>query len=195
MGFRGLTINTEAEEAAQIYAENDAAIYQAILGDGDLLLNYGNCFAVDITGSYTVRVNSGLVAVQGHLGIIEVNDAQNLTVGNGTSGVTRSDLIVAEFKTTGNHGIDTFTLKVLKGGTDGSLPSVTAEDLNSGGMTRQFAIARITVTNLSITEAKVIQTPATCMKDLLRALNERISYGTSAPSGGKDGDIYIQYEA
>ena len=75
MGFRGLTINTEAEEAAQIYAENDAAIYQAILGDGDLLLNYGNCFAVDITGSYTVRVNSGLVAVQGHLGIIEVNDA------------------------------------------------------------------------------------------------------------------------
>lgn len=54
MGFRGLTINTEAEEAAQIYAENDAAIYQAILGDGDLLLNYGNCFSVDITGSYTV---------------------------------------------------------------------------------------------------------------------------------------------
>ena len=45
LGFRGLTINTQESEPAQIYAENDAAIYQAILGDGDLLLNYGNNFS------------------------------------------------------------------------------------------------------------------------------------------------------
>lgn len=195
MGFRGLTINTQESEPAQIYAENDAAIYQAILGDGDLLLNYGNNFSIDISSYNTVKVNSGLLAVQGHIGIIEVNDVQTLTLENGTSGVTRNDLIVAEFTATGNHGIDTFGLKVLKGSSDGSLPAVTAEDLNNGGKTRQFAIAKVTMTGLSVTSAEVIQTPATCMKDLLRALNERISCGTTQPSGGQDGDIYIMYES
>lgn len=193
MAFRGLTINTVESESPHVYAENDAAIYQAILGDGDLLLNYGDNFNVDILSYNTVRVNSGLLSVQGHIGIIEIDDAQDLVLENGTSGVTRHDLIVAEFSTTGNHGIDTFALKVLKGNSNGTLPDVTAEDLNSGGKVRQFAIADVTMTNLSITDVTILPTVATNMSDLLYALNERISYGTAEPTGGKDGDIYIMY--
>lgn len=193
MAFRGLTINTVESESPHVYAENDAAIYQAILGDGDLLLNYGDNFNVDILSYNTVRVNSGLLSVQGHIGIIEIDDAQDLVLENGTSGVTRHDLIVAEFSTTGNHGIDTFALKVLKGNSNGTLPDVTAEDLNNGGKVRQFAIADVTMTNLSITDVTILPTVATNMSDLLYALNERISYGTAEPTGGKNGDIYIMY--
>lgn len=195
MGFKGLTINRPESESPHIYAENDAAIYQAILGDADMLLNYGDCFRIDILGYNSIRVNSGLLAVQGHMGIIEIGDSQVLTLSNGTSGVTRKDLVVAQFTTTGNHGTDTFQLKVLVGGSDGSDPSYTAEDLNDGGKTREFPIARVTMTGLSITSAEILVEPATCMKDLLHALNERISYGTASPSGGNDGDIYIMYEA
>lgn len=194
MGFRGLTINTTESEAPHVYAENDAAIYQAILGDGDMLLNYGEHFRVDVLSYNTVRVNSGLLSVQGHIGIIEIDDGQDLVLENGTSGITRNDLIVAEFSTSGNHGIDTFTMKVLKGNSDGSLPDVRAENLNSGGKVRQFAIAKVTMTSLSITDVTILPKVATSMSDLLYALNERISYGTEEPSGGKDGDIYIMYK-
>lgn len=193
MGFRGLTINTPEEAERHVFAENDAAIYQAIFGAGDLLLNYGDNLSVDIISYNTVRVNSGLVAVQGHMGIIETNDDQEIVLENGTSGVTRNDLIVAEFTTTGNHGLDTFTMKVLRGGADGALPQLTVEDLTNGGTTRQFAIAKVTMTGLSITEATVIPTVAGSLSELLYAINDRISYGTSEPSGGKDGDIYIMY--
>lgn len=197
MGFKGLTINRPESESPHIYAENDAAIYQAILGDADMLLNYGDCFRIDILGYNSIRVNSGLLAVQGHMGVIEIGDSQVLTLSNGTSGVTRKDLVVAQFTTTGNHGTDTFQLKVLTGGSDGSDPTYTAEDLNDGGKTREFPIARVTMTGLSITSAVILVEPATCMKDLLHALNERISYGTSQPAAsmGKDGDVYIMYEA
>ena len=194
MGFRGLTINTVETEEPHVFAENDAAIYQAILGDGDMLLNYGDQFRVDVLSYNTVRVNSGLLSVQGHIGIIEIDDDQDLVLENGTSGVTRNDLIVAEFSTSGNHGIDTFALKVLKGNSDGTLPELTAEDLNNGGKVRQFAIAKVTMTSLSITDATILPSVVTSMSDLLYALNERISYGTAEPTGGKDGDIYILYK-
>lgn len=32
MGFKGLTLNTPPEETAHIYAEDDAAIFQSIVG-------------------------------------------------------------------------------------------------------------------------------------------------------------------
>ena len=32
MGLKGITVNTAAEAEAHIYAEDDAAIYQSILG-------------------------------------------------------------------------------------------------------------------------------------------------------------------
>jgi hypothetical protein len=34
---------------------------------------------------------------------------------------------------------------------------------------------------------------ATSANAALSALNARISYGTAAPTGGSDGDIYFQY--
>jgi len=197
MGFKGLTVNRPEDEDPHIYAENDAAIYQAILGDGDMLLNYGDCFSMVSTSYNSIQVSSGLLAVQGHMGVIEIGDTAELTLSNGTSGVTRNDLVVARFTTTGNHGEDTFTLAVLTGGSDGSDPTYTAEDLNDGGKTREFPIARVTMNGLNISAIEMLVEPATCMKDLLHALNERISYGTTQPTAsmGEDGDIYIMYEA
>ena len=41
MGFKALTVNTAAEAAGHIYAEDDAAIFQSMFG-GDGVLNIGN---------------------------------------------------------------------------------------------------------------------------------------------------------
>lgn len=194
MAFRGLTINTLESESPHFYAENDAAIYQAILGDGDLLLNFGENFRIDVLSYNTIRVHSGLLSIQGHIGVIEIDDSQDLVLENGTSGVIRNDLLVARFSTTGNHGVDTFEMKILKGGSNGAVPAYNNQDLNNGGKVRDFPVARVTMNGLSISAATPLQKPATCMKDLLYALNNRISFGTAQPSGGKDGDIYIMYE-
>ena len=192
--FRGLTINTAELEEAHIYAENEAAIYQSIVGNGDCVLKYGDVFKMDVLSYNTVRVNSGLVAVQGHMGIIEINDDQDLIFENGVSGVNRTDLIVAEFSTTGNHGIDTFALKVIKGAPGGATPEITVEDLNKGGTKRQFAIGKVTINGLSIARAELIPKPVPSVLELQREIHGKFSSGTKPPEGGQDGDIYIMYE-
>lgn len=157
MGFKGLTLNRPAEEPAGIYAEHDAAIFQSIFGNADAILNYGLNFRIDIASATSIRVNSGIVSVQGRIGVIECNDSQVLSVANGKSGITRKDLLVARFVSTGMHGIDTMELIVLTGNSNGSGPAYTTENLNNGGKIREFPIGRITMNGLSISKAEIIQ--------------------------------------
>lgn len=196
MAFKGLTVNTTETEEAHIFAEDDAAIYKAILGDGDMILPYGEGFAASIQSYNTVRVASGLLAVQGHVGIIESGDYQDITLDNGASGITRIDLIVAQFTTTGMHGTDTFTLEVIKGTDNSGIPpAYTAENLNSNGKLRQFPIAQVTTSGLTITSVTMLNNPVMTMAEMQEVLQKRITFGTENPSGGENGDIYIKYEA
>lgn len=196
MAFKGLTINTLESADPHVFAEDDAAIYGAILGDGDMVLPYGDAFALSIQSYNTVRVSSGLLAMQGHIGIIEKDDYQDIVLDNGSSGVSRTDLIVAQFTTTGMHGTDEFKLVAITG-TPGSTnaPAYTAEDLNNGGKLRQFPIAKVTITSLSVTAVESLNTTMMTMREMADILRNRITSGTGNPSGGKDGDIYIKYEA
>lgn len=196
MAFKGITVNTKETEEAHIFAEDDAAIYKAILGDG----RYGASVWGGLCSFYselnTVRVASGLLAMQGHVGIIEYGSYQDITLDNGSSGVTRMDLIVAQFTTTGMHGTDTFTLEVIRG-TDNSssAPGYTAENLNNGGKLRQFPIAKVTTSGLTVTAVEQLNVPVLTMAEMQSILKNRITYGTANPSGGENGDIYIKYEA
>ena len=196
MAFKGLTVNTPETEEAHIFAEDDAAIYKAIFGDGDMILPYGENFAVSIQSYNTVRVASGLLAMQGHVGIIESGDYQDITLDNGASGITRIDLIVAQFATTGMHGTDSFTLEVIKGTDNSGTPPVyTAENLNSNGKLRQLPIAQVVTSGLTVTTVTMLHAPVMTMAEMQEVLQKRITFGTETPSGGENGDIYIKYEA
>lgn len=182
-------MNTPEEEEAHVFAEDHAAMYKCIIGDGNILFPYGDRFAVTITGSNQIRVGSGLLAIQGHIGTIPANDSESFTLQNGSSGIVRSDLLVATFKTSGVHGTDEFFLEVLTNTTN-----CANGNLDSGSFKVQMPIAKIKMNGLAISEVTMLQTETVSIPELKRIIDRKITYGTAEPSDadGEDGDIYIK---
>lgn len=111
MGFKALTVNTAAEAAGHIYAEDDAAIFQSMFG-GDGVLNIGNCLKSTVISNNKVRISDGVLSVGGHIGRLSHADYQDMTIENGATGYNRNDIIYARFLTSGN--VDSFILAVKK---------------------------------------------------------------------------------
>ena len=155
MGLKGITINTLPEAAAHIYAEDDAAIYQAIIGS-DRVLDIGEKFKAEVINSNTVRVYNGVVVIGGHVARIVPGDYQDMTIENGTAGKKRNDLIVARFMTTGNAGTDDYTLAVVKGaaGDTAADPSLVQGDLYNGAKQRELALWRVKLDGVNITDVE-----------------------------------------
>ncbi len=189
MAFKGLTINTPEDQEAHIYAEDDAAMFKCIVGDGNVLFPYGDRFAVAITGSNQIRVGSGMLSIQGHIGTTPINEYDDFILENGLSGVVRYDLLVATFETTGLHGTDDFKLEVLTNTTE-----YTTGNLDAGAEKVQMPLAKIKMNGLAISEVTMLQTETLSIPGLKALLNSKVTYGTAEPdnTNGNDGDIYVK---
>lgn len=150
MGFKALTVNTAAEAAGHIYAEDDAAIFQSMFG-GDGVLNIGNCLKSTVISNNKVRISDGVLCVGGHIGRLSYADYQDMTIENGTSGYNRNDIIYAKFLANGN--VDSYTLAVKKGtATTGTAtdPALLQGDLYEGATERDYPLYRVKLSGLSI---------------------------------------------
>lgn len=179
MGFKGITVNTEASAPAHILAEDDAAIYQGIFGS-DGVLNIGSKLKATVLSNNSVRVADGVVVANGHIGRNAYADYQDMTIENGTSGQKRNDLIVARFTTTGAGGIDTFVLAVKKGtaGSSASDPALTQQDIYAGGKQREVALYRVKLDGLSITGVDQMFKVIPTLSELNIALNKFYPVGS-----------------
>ena len=173
MGLKGITINTPPEAAAHIYAEDDAAIYQALIGS-DRVLDIGEKFKAEVINSNTVRVYNGVVVVGGHVARIVPGDYQDMTIENGTAGKKRNDLIVARFMTTGNAGTDTYTLAVVKGaaGDTAADPSLVQGDLYNGAKQRELALWRVKMDGVNITDTERVAPVGPSLDSLNMDINQ-----------------------
>lgn len=188
-GFKGITTNTSPETAPHIYAEDDAAIYRSIFGP-DGVSTIGQQCAATVISNNKVRIADGVICVGGHFGRIPYGEYVDCEIENGATGVKRNDIIVARFETTGTGGIDTFTCAVVKGtaGTTATDPTITKNDLYSGGALYELPLYRVKIEGLSITAVDklftVIQTNAELQKKVSQLNSELNVIGTSYWSGG-----------
>ena len=106
--LKGITINTDPAAEAHIYAEDDAAIYQSIVGSDGVMMIGQQCESQVISNN-KVRVKDGVIVVGGHFARIPYGDYIDCEIVNGQSGRNRNDIIIAKFITTGTGGIDTYT--------------------------------------------------------------------------------------
>ena len=154
MAQKALTIYTPASATPHIYAEDDAQVFRAIFGksgitEGDEMLA---CTLID---NNTVRLSPGTYVNQGYLVCVPGGSYEDLTVESGTQNMYRKDLVIAEFVRGGGNTADVHVFKVLKGTAAASeasavVPTLTAEDLASGGSVRQEAIYQVNISGLSI---------------------------------------------
>lgn len=150
-GMKGITINTAPEAEPHIYAEDDAAIYQAIFG-GDGVSTIGQACKATVLSNNKVRIADGVICVGGHMARIPYGEYCDCEIANGQSGKNRNDIIVAKFLTTGTGGIDTMTCEVKEGVADTTAadPALTQDDIYTGGKIRECPLYRVKIEGLSI---------------------------------------------
>lgn len=150
-GMKGITVNTEPEAEPHIYAEDDAAIYQAIFG-GDGVSTIGQACKATVLSNNKVRIADGVICVGGHMARIPYGEYCDCEIANGQSGKNRNDIIVAKFLTTGTGGIDTMTCEVKEGVADTTAadPALTQDDVYTGGKIRECPLYRVKIEGLSI---------------------------------------------
>lgn len=174
MGLYPLTVNTPPEDPAHIYAEDDAAIYEAIVG-GDGVYDLGNKMEATVIDNNTVRISNGVLSVGGHLARIKYGDYQDMVIDNGESGKNRNDLIVANFSTTGPRGVDTYTLKVIKGEAvsgEAADPVVADGNLYEGATERDLPLYRVRLEGISIVAVDVLYSMKNTMENMQKELAE-----------------------
>lgn len=151
MGFKGVTKNTAPEAEPHIYAEDDAAVYQAIAG-ADGVFSIGQQFAATVMSNNKVRIGDGVAIIGGHIGRTAYGEYDDMEIVNGQSGYNRNDIIVAKFVTTGTGGIDDMTLEVKQGtaATTATDPALTQDDIYQAGKIRELPLYRVRIEGLSI---------------------------------------------
>lgn len=149
--MKGITVNTAPEAEPHIYAEDDAAIYQAIFG-GDGVSTIGQACKATVLSNNKVRIADGVICVGGHMARIPYGEYCDCEIANGQSGKNRNDIIVAKFLTTGTGGIDTMTCEVKEGVADTTAadPALTQDDVYTGGKIRECPLYRVKIEGLSI---------------------------------------------
>lgn len=154
--LKGITINTDQAAEAHIYAEDDAAIFQSIVGSDGVMMIGQQCESQVISNN-KVRVKDGVIVVGGHFARIQYGDYIDCEIANGQSGRNRNDIIIAKFVTTGTGGIDTYTLEVKQGAsTTGAAtdPALTQNNLYESGKIREMPLYRVKIEGLSITKVE-----------------------------------------
>ena len=172
-GLKGLTLNTPPEEAAHIYAEDDAAIFQSIAGEDGVFTIGQQCKATTLSNN-KVRIADGVLIVGGHFARIPYGKYEDCEIANGESGKKRNDIIVAVFETTGTGGIDEMRCTVKKGvaGTTAVDPELTQDDIYNNGKIREMPLYRVKIEGLSIVAVE----PMFDLKPDVSTINKSLSY-------------------
>ena len=158
MAQKGIIKNTTA---AEISAENLAAVFHAIVGKSGIVKGFNDLACTKISDN-SVQLASGVYSLKGFMLHVEAGTAIALPVDSGTAGQNRNDLLVAELvKNGGGTGIDTLQFKVVKGtSTSGTPvdPTLTQQDVNATGTTRQEALYRIKLKGVTINVIEMVTT-------------------------------------
>lgn len=188
--LKPITVNTAPEEEPHIYAEDDAAILQSMFGlDG--VASVGKKCAATVLSSNKVRIDNGVVIVGGHFARIPYGKYVDLDIESESPGKKRNDIIAVRFETTGTGGVDTMEFVVLQGesGTTATDPTVTKEDLYSGGKVREFPLYRIVIEGANITAAEPMFTVLKDKETLQKTLEKFKNYTPMLPSSTYSGDL------
>lgn len=134
-------------EGSNISADLDAYLHHYIYGyDG--VLNNGGLIKAEIINNNLIKIKDGLMINQGRFIRIVPGSYEEIQIDNGTSGTTRTDLIVSHFETDGINEIH--DIRVLKGEENGIEPTPTKSDIFNGGTINELPLYAVKISGINI---------------------------------------------
>lgn len=162
---------TDAEVSAELHGYMYLALY-----DYQGILHAGSRMTADIVSNNEIRINDGIMCNYGRF--MRIVGSETVRIENGTSGVKRTDLIVARFTTTDTK--ETHTLTVIKGPAGGAEPSYNQTDIYSGTGTRDLVLYAVHLNGLNIESVERKCSEYMSMRELIETvLNQQSSITTN----------------
>nr|DAI78462.1 MAG TPA: hypothetical protein [Caudoviricetes sp.] len=135
------------------------------------ILHAGSRMTAEIVSNNEIKINDGILCNYGRF--MRIVGSETVRIENGTSGVKRTDLIVARFTTTGTK--ETHTLTVIKGSAGGAEPSYNQTDIYSGTGTRDLVLYAVHLDGLNITSVERKCSEYMNMRELINKVNTQES--------------------
>ena len=169
---------------AHVSAADVGALNAGIVGAGQYVLNYGNKLAATVVTNNQIRVQDGVLLMQGRQIRIDTGTYVDLTVDNGATGYNRNDLIVARYTKDASTGVEAANLVVIKGtpATSAADPAYGKGDIASGATANEMPLYRIRIENLNVVELEPLFEVAESTKD--HAANKSNPHNVTAAQVG-----------
>lgn len=161
-----------------------------IFGTGSYILPTGNKFSYTLESNNLLVINTGMMIHHGNVSYVDSKSGDQVTLTNGTQGMKRIDLVVNRYSLDESTGIESNEWVYIPGAAVASnpaAPSHTQGNVMDGDLVDDCPVFQIELDGLNITKI-------TKLVPEHPGLQRQITGGTAAPSGGSDGDVYIQYE-
>lgn len=147
-----LNLITGYSGKSHITSASDGCTNAGIYGSGKYVLNIAEKFEHEVISNNLLRIKSGYAVNQGRKIELAVNDYEEVEIDNGLQGVKRCDLISLHYEKNLTTGIETVSMKVIKGTSsdDYTDPSYTSGDIVNGANEDDFLLYRVKINGLSI---------------------------------------------
>ena len=131
--------------------------YVGIFGDDTHILDVGSQLAATVISATEVQIADGVLIAQGCTSCINYGQTESLTIQNGTQGMLRKDLIVAQYMKSTGHGIESMSLAVKRGtpaSSSPALPAYTTGSIADGDTLVEFPLYVVNLDGINITSVK-----------------------------------------
>lgn len=138
-----------------VTSEQDRDVHIGMIGSGSYVLQTGKQMAAEISSNNEIKVRDGVLMHQGCAASIKKNTYDSLSIVNGSQGMKRIDLIVARYERNKNTGVESLTLKVLKGtpaSANPATPVYTTGDIQAGDYIADMPMYKVTLDGINITK-------------------------------------------
>lgn len=131
--------------------------YVGIFGDDTYILDVGSKLAATVISATEVEIADGVLIAQGCTACINYGRTESLTIHNGTQGMLRKDLIVAQYMKSTALGVESMSLAIKRGtpaASNPALPAYTTGSIADGDTMAEFPLYVVNLNGVNITSVQ-----------------------------------------
>ena len=151
--------------------------YIGIFGDGTHILDVGSNLAATVISATEVQIADGVMVAQGCTASIENGMSESLVIANGTQGMLRRDLIVAQYTKNSGTGVENMSLAVKTGtpaASNPATPAYTTGSIADGDTLVDFPLYQVNLDGISITSVDPLVSTVSVL-DAITALQNKVT--------------------
>ena len=157
-----MNIVTGFRNEPHVTAEDMRVLIRSVYGNGSVITAIGEKLEPELISNNEVRIHDGAIVQQGCFGRIEANTYEVITIDNGSQDMKRIDLIVSRYEMNADTGIESMTLKLIKGDESEGTPiepSYVSGNIEDGDLVDEFPLFRINLDGITVTSVDRLADP------------------------------------